>query len=133
MDELLGQARFETLADRVLATSKADQTEVVVIGVDSALTRFANSGIHQNVSERNVQVRVRAVVGKRAGVATTNDLSDASIGRVVERAVEAANRQPEDPSMPDLPGPSAGVSVPSFSAATAACTPERRAQMVRPI
>jgi predicted Zn-dependent protease len=133
MDELLGRARFDALADRVLAASKADQTEVVVMGVSSALTRFANSGIHQNVSERNVQVRVRAVVGKRAGVATTNDLSDASIGRVVERAVEAATRQPEDPSMPDLPGPSAGVSVPSFSEATAACTPERRAQMVRPI
>ena len=60
MDELLGSARFEALADRALNASTADQTEVVVIGVDSALTRFANSGIHQNVAERNVQVRIRA-------------------------------------------------------------------------
>src|SRR5207248_1662112 len=71
MDELLGRARFEALASRALAPSKADQTEVVVIGADSSLTRFASSGIHQNVAERDVQVRVRAIVGKRAGVATT--------------------------------------------------------------
>ncbi len=133
MDELLGRARFETLADRALNASTADQTEVVVIGVDSALTRFANSGIHQNVSERNVQVRVRAVVGKRSGVATTNDLSDAALAQVVERAVEAAKRQPEDPDLPDLPGPLPAEPVQSFSQATADCSPEQRARMVRPI
>jgi PmbA protein len=133
MDELLGRARFETLADRALNASTADQTEVVVIGVDSALTRFANSGIHQNVSERNVQVRVRAVVGKRSGVATTNDLSESALARVVERAIEAANRQPEDPDLPDLPGPIPAEFVPSFSQATADCTPEQRARMVGPI
>ena len=66
----------------MLAASTADQTEVVVIGVDSALTRFANSGIHQNVAERNVQVRVRAIVGKRSGVATTNDLSESALAQV---------------------------------------------------
>jgi PmbA protein len=133
MDELLGKARFEALADRLLDASTADQTEVVVIGVDSALTRFANSGIHQNVSERNVQIRVRAIVGKRSGVATSNDVSDSALTRVVERAVEAAQRQPEDPDLPDLPGPLPADAVPSFSQATADCTPEQRARMVAPI
>jgi predicted Zn-dependent protease len=133
MDELLGRARFESLADRALDASTADQTEVVVLGVDSALTRFANSGIHQNVAERNVQVRVRAIVGKRSGVATTNDLTDAALTRVVAQAIEAAERQPEDPELPDLPGPLPADPVQSFSRATADCTPERRARMVRPI
>jgi predicted Zn-dependent protease len=130
MDELLGRAGFEALTDRVLAASSADQTEVVALGVDSALTRFANSAIHQNVAERNVEVRVRAIVGKRAGVATTNDLSDSALGRVVERAVEAARRQPEDPELPDLPAPLPVEPVASFSPSTAACSPERRARMV---
>jgi PmbA protein len=117
----------------VLATSKADQTEVVVIGTDSALTRFANSGIHQNVAERNVEVRIRAIVGKRAGVATTNDLSDAALSRVVERAVEAARRQPEDPDLPDLPGSRPSEPADTFSQATADCSPEQRARMVQPV
>ena len=133
MDELLGKARFETLADRVLNASTADQTEVVVIGTDSALTRFANSGIHQNVAERNIEVRVRAIVGKRSGVATTNDLSEAALAQVLERAVQAAQRQPEDPELPDLPGPLPGEPVQSFSQATADCSPEQRARMVGPI
>src|SRR3954469_25380349 len=124
MDELLGWAGFEALAARILAASRADQTEIAVIGVDSALTRVANSGIHQNVAERNVEVRVRAIVGKRSGVATTNDFSDAALTRVVERAVQAAERQPEAPDLPALPAPLPAEPVPSFSQATADCSPE---------
>src|SRR5215212_3024365 len=133
MDDLLGRAGFEALADKLLAASSADQTEVVAIGTDSALTRFANSGIHQNVAERNVEVRVRAIVGKRTGVATTNDLSDASLARVLERALEAARRQPEDPDLPDLPGPQPSEMVAGFNQGTADCSPEQRARMVEPI
>src|SRR3954469_621702 len=133
MDELLGWAGFEALAARVLAASKADQTEIAVIGVDSALTRFANSGIHQNVSERNIEVRVRAIAGKRQGVATTNDMSDSALARVAERALEAAQRQPEDPTLPDLPQPRSPDRVASFSQVTADCSPEQRARMVEPV
>ena len=38
---------------------------------DSALTRFANSEIHQNVAETNVTINLRVVVGKRVGVASS--------------------------------------------------------------
>jgi PmbA protein len=133
MTELLGRERFEALAQRILAASTADQTEVVLVGTDSALTRFANSGIHQNVSERDAQIRVRAIVGKRSGVATTNDLSDDALGRLVERALTAARHLPEDPDLPDLPGPLPIEPVASFSRVTADCTPEQRARMVEPV
>ena len=43
------------------------------------MTRFANNYIHQNVAETNTQVSVRAVVGKKIGVASTNDLSDEAL------------------------------------------------------
>src|SRR5918998_4431274 len=102
---MLGAEAFDRIAARVLARSRAAQTEVLVLGTDSALTRFANSTIHQNVAERNAEVRVRAIVGKRSGVATTNDLAESALARVVERAVEAARRQPEDPDLPGLPEP----------------------------
>jgi predicted Zn-dependent protease len=133
MDELLGRAGFEALAERVLAASSADQTEVVVLGTSSSLTRFANSGIHQNVAERNVEVRVRAILGKRQGVATTNDLSDAALARVAERALDAARQQPDDPDLPDLPGPQPISEVPGFVQSTADCSPEQRARLVQPI
>jgi len=74
---LLGENGIKEIAGRVLTCSQADQTEVVITVQDSQLTRFANSAIHQNVAERNTRVNVRAVVGKRIGVASTNNLSPA--------------------------------------------------------
>lgn len=127
---MLGADLFDRIAARVLDQSRGDQTEVVVLGTDSALTRFANSAIHQNVAERNAEVRVRAIVGKRSGVAATNDLSDQALDRLAERAAEIARRQPEDPDLPDLPAPSEAASVDGYREETAICPPERRARMV---
>src|SRR3954465_5725274 len=131
MDDILTQEQFGAVADRMLARSTSDQTEVVALGVDSSLTRFANSTIHQNVGERNVEIRVRALVGKRAGVASTNDLSDSGLDRAVERAVGEARHQPEDPDLPDLAPPMPVEPVDAFRASTADATPEQRAVLVR--
>ena len=84
---MLGDQRFGEIAKQALAASKAEQTEIVLIGKDSALTRFANSTIHQNVFESNVELRARAVVGRRVGVASSNDLSTSGIADIVERAL----------------------------------------------
>ena len=130
---MLGADQFDRIAARVLERSRADQIEVVLLGTDSALTRFANSAIHQNVAERNAEVRVRAIVGKRSGVAATNDLSEEALDRLVERAAENARQQPEDPDSPDLPAPSDLTPVDAYRDATASCPPERRARMVATI
>ena len=74
---MLGETRIREIADKVLRLSGADQTEVMFFGDASQLTRFANNYIHQNVAETNTQVNVRVVLGKKIGVASTNDLSDA--------------------------------------------------------
>ena len=63
-----GEKALKNLADRVMAMSQADQTEVVIFAPHSALTRFANSYIHQNVEQSDVDIRVRAVVGKKIAV-----------------------------------------------------------------
>ncbi len=130
---MLGEKRIKEITDHVLACSTADQTEVVIIAQDSQLTRFANSTIHQNVAERNTQVNVRAVVGKRIGVASTNDLSAEALQRVAETAVTIARLQPENPDFISLPGPAAITPVQAFDEATAAFTPQKRAHAVASI
>jgi hypothetical protein len=45
------------LLEKVLGYSQAEQTEVVYLGTESALTRFANNFIHQNVAESNHELR----------------------------------------------------------------------------
>jgi PmbA protein len=127
---MLGEEKIREITAKVLSLSQADQTEVLVFSDDSQLTRFANSYIHQNVAERDVQVRVRAVVGKRIGVASTNDLSAESLEKVVETASEVAKLRPEDPDFISLPEPAPIPEVNAFSEATASFTPEARAQAV---
>jgi predicted Zn-dependent protease len=119
---------MKAVCDKALRYSPADQTEVVILGEDSALTRFANSYIHQNVAESNREVRVRAVIGKRIGVASTNDLSDTALQKVVESAVAIARLQPENPDFTSLPGPATYQEVKAYSQRTATCTPEERAR-----
>ncbi|MBO9541801.1 TldD/PmbA family protein [bacterium] len=117
------------LAERVLSLSQAAETEVLVAERESHLTRFANSEIHQNVSERNTEVRVRVIEGGRVGVASTNDLSEASLARLVERARMLARYAPPC-DLPPLPGPQRYAAVPhAYAAATAAATPEDRARV----
>lgn len=116
------------LTARLLAMSKADQTEVVVAERDRQLTRFANSEIHQNVAETDTEVRVRVVVDNRVGVASTNDLSDKALAQVLERAHLLARHAAPDEAFPGLPGPQPQPRVDyAYVQATADVTPEARA------
>lgn len=130
---MLGETKIRELAARALAASTADQTEVLVLGQESGLTRFANSTIHQNVAETNVELRVRVVLDKRIGVASTNDLSPEAIERAVETALTIAHFQPQNPEFLSLPGPQPIPEANAWVERTAAFTPQERAQGVRVI
>lgn len=119
-----------TLLQNVLRYSQADQTEVLYMGTESALTRFANNFIHQNVAERNHELRVRAVLGKRVGVATTNRLDDDSLRRVTAQALDIARMQPENPEFHSLPEPQPIIAASGYSECTAQFTPQERAHAI---
>jgi predicted Zn-dependent protease len=127
---MLGQERIKKITSRILSQSSADQTEVVILAGDSALTRFANSTIHQNVAETDAEVRIRVVVGKRVGVTTTNNLADEALALALDNALAVARLQPENPGFQSLPGPQPIPTVEALSQATAACSPEQRARGV---
>ena len=127
---MFGPERPQQIAQTVFRCSRADQTEVLFLAGEESLTRFANSYIHQNVARQDAQVSVRAVVGRRVGVAATNDLSPESLRRTTEQAVAIAQVQEEDPHFRSLPGPAAIPSTSAFAQKTAACPPEERARRV---
>ena len=52
---------------------------MLIAGGHTALTRFANNTIHQNVEEENYVVSVRTVIGRKTARATTNKLDDDSL------------------------------------------------------
>jgi PmbA protein len=128
---MLGREHVERLLQEALRQSPAEQTEIVLTAEESALTRFANSGIHQNVFESDAQVRVRAVVGQRSGVAVSNRLDAEALARAAETATAIARLQPENPDFPGLPGPQPIDELRPYSEATAAYSPEQRARAVK--
>ena len=122
--------KFPEIADRVISESRADETEVLALEQDESLTRFANNCIHQNVTERNLQITVRAVIGTKVGIAVSNDPRPDSLRRLAARAYEVARLQPDNPEFKGLPTPQAVPVVQAFDAAVAECTPEVRAARV---
>ncbi|MGZ9160862.1 MAG: PmbA/TldA family metallopeptidase, partial [Candidatus Limnocylindrales bacterium] len=91
IDERAGDAL--DLAERALAHALregAGEAEVLVMAEDAALTRFANSQIHQNVAETNVTINLRFVVGKRVGVASSDRADDEGLRRLATNAAAIA-------------------------------------------
>ncbi|HEX3629259.1 MAG TPA: TldD/PmbA family protein [Candidatus Dormibacteraeota bacterium] len=129
---LLEATELKQFTEVLLQRSTAEQTEVMVSEWDSALTRFANNGIHQNVAERNAQVRVRVVKNGRTGVASVNQMDGRSADDVLRRAIAIAELQPKSEVVP-MPGPAPSRPVDAWSDATAAATPEQRADFVAAI
>lgn len=126
----MDSAEREAIASKILEHSKADETEVLILDQDAALTRFTHNAIHQNVASRNVKVQVRAVSGRRVGVAATNHLDESSLGSLAERALTLASFAPRDEALAPLPdaaayAPAAGA----FASSTAEATPQLRARV----
>jgi PmbA protein len=96
----------------------------------SALTRFANNTIHQNVAETNSLLMVRVDLETRRGLATTSQLTDDAVRTVRDRAVELAQRAPRQSDRPPMPGPQQYRLVERWDQATADAAAGERGNLV---
>jgi PmbA protein len=126
-----------TLAEAALAEALREgvtEAEALVNSDDSALTRFANSEIHQNVAETNVSINLRVVIGKRIGVASTDRTDAEGLRRLAQNAAAIARVVEELVDWSGLPDPTEVRDVPAaYSKATAEASPEFRAEAVRAV
>jgi PmbA protein len=118
---------FEIL-EKGLTYSEADQAELVFVGEDFSLTRFAENVIHQNMARMDHTLMARVVFGKKVGVAVTNGIEDEDIKKVIRDAEEIAKNQKEDPDFVSLPASSLALEVKSFSPKTSEYSPSERAK-----
>ncbi|MEA2608863.1 MAG: PmbA protein [Chloroflexota bacterium] len=126
-----------TLAEAVLAQAMdqgVTEAEALVMAEDSALTRFANSEIHQNVAETNVVINLRVVVGRRIGVASSGRTDPEGLRRLAENAAAIARVVEELDDWGGLPGPTEATAVAAgYSPATDTASPEFRADAARAV
>ena len=107
-----------------------DDVEAIVASGSSALTRFANNAIHQNVAERASQLSVRLLIDGRTARASTNRLDEASIRQVVEEAAVLTSLQEPDGALLPLADRDDALEVARRFEATAQVTPDDRAREV---
>lgn len=103
--------------------------EIYAATEESSLTRFANNAIHQNVSEDSRAVSIRVAIGQRTARVTTNRLDN--IREATRNAVDLARASEPDPNLPPLYEPAPIEPLNRWDPATAAYTPQARAEAVR--
>jgi predicted Zn-dependent protease len=134
---MLDKNQAAEIFERIRKRSTADEVEVLFHGGKSALTRFANNVIHQNVADEDYGVSVRTVFSGRTARATTNRFDEVSLERVVDASESLAKMQHSDPDLLAMLEADRSVgptSVPSrYFEQTAKLTPDLRADAVKQI
>lgn len=123
----------QSIVDTVLGLvdGRSDAEVFVDVG-ESSLTRFANSFIHQNVSElaSTVTLRVATEDARVASSTATSTATDA-LRRFVDSTLEAAGRAPSDEDWPGFGGPVDQLAVDHWDDGTASADPTVRAEAVK--
>jgi len=130
---MIGQDKLFAIFEKVAKSSKADETEIVYVGSNYGLTRFANSIIHQNVNEDNARIFFRTILGKKIGVASTNSLVYSEMKDTLRNSLEIAKYQKNNVNFPGLPGPSEYAKLDTHYEATAKYSPRDRARQVKKV
>lgn len=130
---MVGREELLRAIERALECSPGDETEVTAFASDSYLTRFAANRIHQNVAERDANLSVKVVMGRRIGRASANSLDGAAVRETVATAAGIARLQRPNPDFRGLPGVQPVRSVAAWDEGTATCPAVRRAEAVRGI
>jgi PmbA protein len=108
---MLTRDHASAIFDKLRRYTSADEVELLVSSGRSALTRFANNTIHQNVAEEShalslrVSIDVGSISGGRTARASTNKLDDDSLRRLAQTAETLVRMQQADPELLPMPTP----------------------------
>ncbi len=97
-----------------------------------ALTRFANSFIHQNVGEAGVSVSLKlALPDQRVAASSTTRADRVGLAALVDSTLAAAALRPVDPDWPGLAAAAAVPETDHYDPTTENASPDERARRVR--
>lgn len=130
MTGMIGPDEIRRVSEAALEIPGANAVEVLSMHEWGGLTRFASSSIHQSTWREDTGLRVRVVSAGRIGVAASNDFSPSGARRAAESALEMAGVVAPDPQFPGLAPEDPVQDASRFDEATAAATPQRRAEGV---
>ncbi len=83
-----------------LPSDESRQAELVCLEERTALTRFAENIIHQNIEQADHELMARVVTGGRVGLAVGNSLEPQAIKALIDQAAAIARNQEPDALFP---------------------------------
>ena len=125
---LMTREQAQEIIARVKKVSKADEAAIALGSRHTSDVRFAANQLTTSGGVWNTELVVTSSYGKRHGTASTNDLSDESIRRVVAQSESLARLSPEDPEWMPALGPQSYLPVAAYIEDTAKLTPADRAR-----
>jgi predicted Zn-dependent protease len=127
---ILSKEEAQKLLQKVLSFSKAEECEVALEGSEGGNIRYARNAVSTAGEISRLSLSVSSTFGKKTGTATIDELDDASLEKVVRRAEELAQLSPDNPEHMPLLGPQTYAESITYVPATAAITPDSRAESV---
>lgn len=106
------------------------EAQVTATAGRSALTRFANSFIHQNLVDDTRALSLSLTLDGRTASASTTSTDDDAVRRLVQTTSAAAAVRPADPAWPGLTPPTGPVQGGRWDDPTAEAAPDVRARLV---
>lgn len=120
--------------EEALKQKEVNQSQIATFQVNTALTRYANSQIHQNVAAERGGVAIKVVVDRKIGTLLVNSLESAQINEAVNDVIKIAQVTPKNKDFKSLPEPSDWAPIENaFYKETAECTPDYRAERVKEV
>ena len=134
LNSFLSQSEALELIDLAIAESEADGVFVSLSLCETALSRFSENQISQNVRKNTFQLTVTSYFGKRSASASTTELDRDAISQTLRRAEDLARIAPEDPEWVELlPPQTYSDRTPAFDEATATLSPIRKGEIIQQV
>ena len=133
-NNLSSESEALSLIDFAIAESQADGVFISLSASETALSRFSENQISQNVRKNTFSLTVTSYFGKRSASASTTELERQAIVQTLRRAENLAQIAPEDPEWVELlPKQDYSDRTPAFDRATAALSPLKKGEIIQQV
>jgi len=131
---LLNEEQALSLIESVIEKSVAEGVFISIDASESALSRFSENQISQNLNKTRFQLTITSYFGKRSASASTTEMDPEAITDTLKRSEILARFAPEDPEWVPLLAPQIYPDAKAaFDQATASLSPLVRGEMVQEV
>jgi predicted Zn-dependent protease len=131
---LIGEDEARSILDSIIQQSQAEGVFVALNASESALSRFSENQISQNINKNRFQVSITSNFGRKSASASTTEFDRDAILATLRRSEELAQFAPEDPEfMPFLEPQTYEERKSAFDEATANFSPLAKGELIRQV